>query len=1076
MKRLVEYFVKYPIWANAIIATVLLFGLGAFFFQLNKSFFPERELGSISVSVFLPGAAPEEMEEGVTIKIEEAIKGIEGIDEVRSTSSENNATINISLFKDYDAESVLTEVKNAVDQINSFPVSAERPIIFEVEPRSRAANLLLSGDVELKTLKDFAEKIESELLASGEISKVDINGYPDLEVSIEVTEERLRRFGLTFDQVANAVRNNNRDISAGSIKSTEEEILIRSRAKTTDAGYIGDIVLRANPDGSKLLLRDVAQIKEQFADTPNELYVNGKRAVSFGINKLPEEDLEAISEFVNGYVAEFNERYPGLNLLVSFDYFGLLDQRLNMLLSNGGFGLLLVLICLGMFLSLRLSFWVAWGIPASFLGMFFIGSLLGITINMISLFGMILVVGILVDDGIVIAENIFSHFEAGKSPQQAAVDGTMEVLPSVFTSVMTTIVAFIPLFYLEGFEFFEEMAIVVILSLAISLVEAFFVLPAHLGTAKVLKRREESNRIRGYLDDFINFLRHKVYGRALRHILQFRYVYVTTPLAFIFIIVGLVQGGLIKTTFFPPIAFDSFNVDVAFKAGTREDKVEDVLRKANEEVWKLNEEIKEEFQDSVDYISFALINMGRTSDGSEAGTHAGNLEVLLKDMDDRKWISSFEIANRLRRKLGSVPEAEKFQVAGRNRFGKPVSISLFSKNPEALLNAKEDLKKELNDFAVLKDVTDNAKLGRRELQIDLLPQAYFLGLTHQEITKQVRQGFFGEEVQRLQKGVDEMRVWVRYPESGRSSLGELEDVKIKVGNGGSYPINQLVDYKIERGIVDIKHYNGATEIIVEAELENENAAVPEILERVSNDIMPRLQAKYPSLEFDFGGQQKRSEKSMASFRQLIVPLLFVIILMLTLTFRSFSQAMLIMLMVPVGIACAVLGHGIEGKPVSLLSIWGVLALSGVIINDAVVLVAKYNGFLKQGISMKEAAYQAGVARFRPILLTSLTTVAGLFPLIREKSFQAQFLIPMGISVAYGVLFGTLFILLTFPVAITVLNDVRRGIKWLKGAIAAVWSGDYGALKVPTREEVEPAVIEVGRLRKQQDAQTPQPVS
>ncbi len=1062
MRKAVEFFVKYPIWANSIIAAVVLFGGIAFFVKLKKSFFPERDPSSISIAVAMPGAAPEEMEEGVSIKIEEALKGMEGIDEINSTSSENTATVTINLLKGFDPDLVLSEVKNAVDGISSFPVSAERPIITKVKPRSMAVSMSLSGDVDLKTLKQFAERIESDLLASGVMSQVAVSGYPSLEISIEVSESQLSRHGLDFTQVAAAVRNNNRDISAGSIKARDEEILIRSRAQTKDADRIGDIVLRASPDGTKLYLRDVATVKEQFADVPNKLFVNGKRAVSFTVNKLPEEDLEQITNFTKAYIADFNNRSEGVSLIIRFDFMGLLQERLDMLLNNGAVGLGLVVVVLGLFLSVRVSFWVAAGIPISFLGMLFLGTFLGVTINMISLFGMILVVGILVDDGIVIAENIFSHFEKGKSPFQAAVDGTVEVMPAVFTSVLTTIVAFVPLFFLDGFEFYQEMAIVVIVCLAFSLVEAFFVLPAHMASPAILSRKKE-NKVRRILERSINFMRVKVYGKALAHILNYRYIYLAIPFAFIMVINGLMKGGIINTTFFPRIPFDSFQVDLAFKAGTREAMTQEYLTDIDRKIWEVNQEAKAEFGETEDFVSNTFLNVGRTSDGLENGGHAGNINVNLQGLDNRRYISSFEIANRVRSKIGDIPEAEKLTVGGRDRWGKPVSISLFSKNNDELNSAKEDLKQALKNFPILKDINDNMRLGSRELQLELKPKAYFLGLTHSDITTQIRQGFFGEEVQRLQKGPDEVRVWVRYPEKDRFTVGQLEQMKVKTIAGQEIPISEVAYYSVGRGLVDIKRYNGAREVVVDAELEDPFAPVPEIIEKINQDIIPVLKAKYPGIDVAYGGQQRNSTRSLNSFMAVFPGLVFIMILLVALTFRSFSQAFLIFSMIPIALACAVLGHGIEGKPVSLLSLWGMLALSGVIINDSVVLLDKFNRNMKEGMPLVKAVFDAGLSRFRPILLTSATTVAGLYPLIMEKSFQAQFLIPMAVSMAYGVLFGTLFCLLFFPVFIVVVNDLRRAASWAVSYLACLWSGSYGSLEYPLPEIVEPAIREKKRI-------------
>ncbi|MGF1532455.1 MAG: efflux RND transporter permease subunit [Bernardetiaceae bacterium] len=1108
MRKVVEFFVKFPIWANAILLTFVLFGAMAWMVELKKSFFPEIEPSVINVNVVLPGAAPEEMEEGVTIKIEEAIRSIEGIDEVTSNSSENLSAVTIKLFKDYDPDEVLMEVKNAIDRINSFPVSAERPVVSKARPRSRGVNMAVFGDVDLKILKQFAEKIEDDLLSSGVISQVLINGYPELEISIEVPEATLSRYGLTFSQVAAAVRNNNRDISAGSIKARDEEILIRSRAKEKIADKIGDIVLLANTDGSKVFLRDIATVREQFSDTPDEVYINGKRGVFMEVTKLPEEDLQQISEYVQAYTQTFNQSNDAVQLEIIFDSMMMLEQRLNMLLSNGIVGLILVVITLGVFLNIRLSFWVALGIPISFFGMFLVTSLIGITINMLSLFGMILVVGILVDDGIVIAENIFAHLEQGKSPIKAAIDGTMEVMGAVFTSVLTTVMAFVPLLMLESFEFLVEMAIVVMTCLLLSLIEAFFVLPAHL----VIKEKSKPSRFRQVVNGGVDFLRYRVYGTMLEHILNWRYVYVAMPVVFVMIVLGLMKGDMIRSVFFPNVPFDQFEVNIAFTPGTREDKVIAYLKRFDSLTWVLNDQLKAEFADSVDYIGVTATVLGSTSGGiGETGSHAGHVRILPKDMDNREHISTFEISNRLAKLIGPIPEAEKFQVGGSNRFGKPVSLSLLSNDAQQLEQAKEDLKAELEKYPNLKNVADNNKVGRRELQIELLPQAYFLGLDHNTITQQIRQGFFGEEVQRLQKGTDEVRVWVRYPESDRKSLGQLEEMKIRSANGKAYPLSELITYSSERGLVNIRHYDGKREVVVDADFKDPNDSPQGILDALEADFFPAFLAKYPSIEIRQGGQAQRSQKSFASFQRIFPPIIFTIILLLSLTFRSLSQALMIMLMIPVGIFCGIFGHGVESvigsipRPVSLLSLWGMLALGGVIINDAVVFLEKFNINLRNGKSVREATMEAGISRFRPILLTSITTVAGLYPLIKETSFQAQFLIPMAISVAYGVLFGTFFILTCFPALIMVVNDLRRMIAyllrisfaeadrfggmghllselvneykvflpltflpvfvaWLFFFILALVSGSFRDVSYPLGVEVEPSVRERARLK------------
>lgn len=1046
MKNIITPFVKYPFYANIIIAFIIIIG-GFSLMSMKKSFFPETKSRIIIVTVAYPGASPKEMEEGITTRIEEAVRGIVGIKEMNSTSSENFTRVNIETTGEYDLDETLMEVKNAVDGISSFPSAAEKPIVFKRRSRTQAAYIALSGDVELQTLKKYAQEIEEDFLASGIISKISINGYPALEISVEITEEDLLRYNLTFDIIAGAIAANNNDVAAGQIKSEDEEILIRSRNRSVNPNIIGEIILRANDDGSFLRIRDIANVKTKFADVSSNALVNGKQGIFFFVEKLGNEDLEEISNYINNYVEEFNERYSFIRLDITFDFNSLLNSRLNLLINNGGMGLLLVIISLAFFLSFRLSLWVAWGIPASFLAMFIVANLSGVTINMISLFGMILVIGILVDDGIVIAENIFTHFEMGKSPKRAAIDGALEVFPAVLTSVTTTIIAFTPLLLLEGrMEMLYEMAFIVVFSLGFSLIEAFLVLPAHLSSPHILRKNEnkKSGGVRAKLDKVIYVLRDVIYKNILSSVIKWRWITVTIPIALILLTFGMIEGTLIRTTFFPAIAFDMFAVNVAFTPGSGEKQTAEFLEKFDKIVWEVNDELQEEFSDTNTFITFTFRSIGSAFDGQENGAHAGNVNILMRDMEGAP-LSTFEIAARVRDKIGEVPEASKLTVGGRNRFGSPVSISLLSKNLEELNSAKEMLLTNLNNMSELDNITDNNSQGKQEIQIKLKPKAYFLGLSQSEIAKQVRQGFYGGQVQRLQQGKDELRVWVRYPKQDRLNIGQFEDMKIKTSRG-EFPLSELVTYSLERGPVNIQRYNGSRDARIDADLLDPYAPVPPILEFIEDEIMPDIKAHHPGVRVVYKGQAQDSAESVGQIVSLFSVAFAIIILILIVHFKSFSHMVLIIMMIPMSFLGAAWGHGIHGQPISILSAWGMVALSGVIINDAVVFLAKFNQLLLEGNKVRDAAFQAGMARFRAIMLTTLTTTLGLFPIILETSFQAQFLIPMAISLAYGVLFGTGFILAFFPVLLLTLNDIK------------VWSYKFWHGKEISSEDVEPAII------------------
>ncbi|MCG8696520.1 MAG: efflux RND transporter permease subunit, partial [Bacteroidales bacterium] len=694
MRKVIAAFIKYPFYSNIIIVILVVAGTFSTM-NMKQSFFPETKSRDIVVTVFYPGASPKEMEEGITTRVEEAVRSIVGLKEINSTSSENFSRVTITTTGEYDLDATLQEVKNAVDGISSFPSAAERPIVYKQRNMTGALFMGLAGEgVDMMTLKKYATDIEDDLRTSGIITQVSISGIPNIEISVEISEMNLQRYGLTMDEVSRAIALNNADISAGVIKSSEEEILIRSRHRSVDPNKIGNIVLRANPDGSLVRIKDVANVKLKFEDVPNYTLMNDMQSVFFQVNKLNEEDLKDITKFCMDYAEKFNQENDRVKLYVTFNFLKLLKARLMLLIKNGLIGLVLVLATLGLFLNLRLSFWVAWGIPASFLGMFMVASLMGITINMITLFAMILVIGILVDDGIVIAENIYAHFEQGKSPQRAALDGTMEVLPAVTTSILTTVIAFSPLLLVKegGFEFMFEMAIVVIFSLLMSLLEAFFVLPAHVGKASILskvKSRDMKRKsFRQKMDGYIDVARNKVYAWLLKRILRWRWVYVFVPVGLLIITIGLVGGGVIKVTPFPAIPFEFFQVNMAFTPGSGEQKTMEYLKRVEDSIWVLNDElmaeqIKMDDEDTIPFITYSFVGVGNAFQGVEIGSHAGNIFVQLRDLENT-GLSSFDIVARLQKKVGPIPETEKFTIGGGNRFGKAVSLSLLGKDIDEL--------------------------------------------------------------------------------------------------------------------------------------------------------------------------------------------------------------------------------------------------------------------------------------------------------------------------------------------------------------------------------------------------------
>lgn len=1023
MKTVIEFFVKYKVWTNVVLFSVVGFGI-LFFYNMRYSSFPEIPPDVISIQVVYPGASPEEVEEGVVLKIEENIDGIEGIERITSTSRENFGTVTVELIKDTDLEKALNDVKNAVDRINSFPVGAEKPIIFEQKFRTRAVSIVLFGETDLFNLKYIAEQFRDKLLATEAISQVDISGVPKIEFSIEVSEETLRKYGLTFDQLSRVVGSTNINISGGKFDTNDEEILIRAYGKSYYANELANLVVRGNSDGSLIYLKDIAQIKERWEDVPDKSYYNGRPAVIINIDKTDQEDILKVALAAKQIVNEFNQTATEIEALVIDDNTVSLTQRIDLLVNNGILGLILVMITLGFFLNLRLSFWVAIGIPFSFAGMFIIAALSGLTINVISLFGMIIVVGILVDDGIVVGENIYAHYEKGKPALEAAIIGTKEMVGPVFTSVLTTIIAFLPFFFLDGFlgKFIWHMALVVIAALAFSLIEAFLILPAHLAHSKGLHAHNEDSPIRKKIESFINYITYKLYAPSLRYAIEHKWITVVLPISLVFLTVGLLRGGFIGVTFFPFIDGDNFPINVSLVAGRQEEDTDAILKDIETAAWEINEELKSERVDNKDVVLGIKRDIG-TNDFGESGSNAGKLTVYLLPGEERN-LDSYLIANRVREKVGVIPEAQNTSFGRTGFFGKPVSISILGSNLNQLNKAKDMLVRELENFSTLKDVTESNQEGRRELNIKLKPAAYSLGLTLRDVAGQVRQGFFGQEVQRIQRRRDEIKVWVRYTDKDRTSVGFLDQMRIKTASGAEYPFSEIAEYNIERGITSINRLDRQRELKVEADLADQNASVPDVLSKIQTDIIPNLYAQFGDVSFSFEGQSRSQDKVTASMRRAFPIALVAMFIVIVLVFRSYLQAGLVFSLIPLAILGAAWGHGFMGIKLNTLSIYGLIALTGIIVNDSIVFIDQINRNLKSLMPIKEAIFEAGIARLRPILLTTLTTAVGLGPIILETSRQAQFLIPMAVSVAFGLIFGTFILLIVLPAGFLVLNKLR----------------------------------------------------
>lgn len=1059
MKKVINYFIRYHVAVNVVILAFILFGtLGVT--SLKSSFFPLTESHIVQISVAYPGASPQEIEEGVVLKIEDNLKGLAGVERVTSVSRENSGSITVEVEKERDIDFMLLQVKNAVDRVPSFPTGMEPLVVAKQEQIRSTINFGLSGDnIPLLSLKKIARQVENDIRAMEGISQIEITGYPEEEIEIAVEESKLLAYKLSFTAVAQAVAQANIIVTGGRLKTDAEEFLIRANNKSYYADELTQIIVASQPDGTLIRLGDIAEVRDRFSETPNASFINGNLAVNVRVSSTNTEDLLSTADQIKAYIKTFNQSRENLQIEILSDQSITLEERTKLLIENALQGMLLVLIFLSLFLNTRLAFWVAFGLPIAFLGMFIFAPIFNVTINVLSLFGMIIVIGILVDDGIVIAENIYQHYEKGKSPYRAALDGILEVIPPVVSAIITTVLAFSLFLFLDSRigEFFSEVSIVVILTLVISLVEALIILPAHLAHSKALsKERKEPKtlvakafsklRVINKLgDQMMQYMRDKLYSPLFEFTLKNRLLTMALFLAALFLTVGSIGGGVVRTSFFPNLASDRVQVTLTMPNGTNERITDSIISIIEQKSQILEQEFNEKYLAGTGKTLF--INTIKTLGN---GSSRANLTLNMLPGEERpNSIRANTVSSRLAELVGPVIGAESLVFgSGSNFGGSPVSVSLLSNNIEELKAAKNELKQILISNALLKDVTDNDPAGIKEITIQLKDNGYALGLDLQYIISQVRSGFFGVQAQRFQRGQDEIRVWVRYNKEDRSSITQLEDMKINLPNGERVPLKEIAYYSIERGEVLINHLDGRREIQISADLKDaQNTSATDIMSDLQLNIVPQIQAKYPTISASYEGQNREASKLSASLATAGIPILILIYMTIAFTFRSFSQPILLILLVPLSITGVAWGHWIHNFPLNILSILGIIALIGIMVNDGLVLIGKFNNNLREGLTFDEALLNAGKSRFRAIFLTSITTVAGLAPLLLEKSRQAQFLKPMAISVSYGIAFATLLTLIVLPVFLSYSNQIKVYLKWLSSG------------KFPSKEAVERVITE-----------------
>ena len=976
------------------------------------------------------------------------MRGLEGVRRVRSMAAEGMGVVSIQLERGTDMDKLLDDIKNEIDRIDTFPAEVEEPVIKELTRRQQAIDVVLYGDVEEKALKVAAERVRDDLRSSGVISQVELKGVRVDEIAIEVSEEALRRYGLTFAQVADAVRRTSIDLPAGSVESEDGAILLRTQGLMRVGREYEEVVVLTRPDGTALKLKDVATVVDGFEDTDLVSRFNGQPAAVVQVYRIGDQNVLDISAYVHQYVEDKRPTLPaGIHIGYARDEARVLRGRIDLLLRNALLGLVLVFICLSFFLDLRLAFWVMMGIPISFLGAFVLMQPFDASINMLALFAFIVALGIVVDDAIIVGENIFSHRVQGKSFGRAAIDGALEVGTPVVFSIMTSIAAFMPLFFVEGMmgKFTSIVPVIVISVLLLSLIESLFILPAHLaskgdGPVSRLFRRVFIRPLEWHarvvvFDRGLQYVIRNAYQPTLRLALAHPISSTALALSLMLCTAGLIAGGHIKFVLMPDVGADWVTISVHMPEGTTATQTAKVVQHIEQQAIVLRDQLDAEREDgdSIYRSFFTYIGDQPTAQrtafaatpGASGQGHLAEVTVVLQPAEERD-LDSAEIEARLRQLVGEVPGPESI-VFSSSLFsaGNPIEVELASDNFDQLLLAVDRLKGKVAEYAGTGDIQDSFKEGKLEMKLQLKPQARTLGLTLADLARQVRQGFYGDQALRFQRGSDDVRVMVRYPKDERRNLGDVRSMRIRTPSGAEVPFAEVATVTIGHASAAIQRTDGQRVVRVSASVEDQVANADEINRDLEAFFLPALVQDYPGLRYSFGGEQRERDDSLQSLLFNFIIALAAIYVLLAVPFKSYTQPLVVMSAIPFGIIGAVWGHLLMGIDLALLSLFGIVALSGVVVNDSLVLLTFYNQMRREGSSHEEALVSAGAARFRPILLTSLTTFFGLLPMILEKSLQAQFLIPMAVSLGFGILFATFIILLGVPVGMRMLVGVQE---------------------------------------------------
>ncbi len=1010
---------------NSVPANILMIILiGGGFFAASKvkqEFLPEAQLDMVTVGVSYPGASPDEVEQGILLVLEEAMRGIDGVKKVTATANEGHGAVLVEVLPSHEVNSVTDDIRTEVDRIRTFPLDAEEPTIRALRIKKSVLDVIVAANASEEVLREITEQVRDRLLSAEGITQIEISNVRRHEVSIEIQQNKLRELNLSLKEVSDIIARSSVDLPGGGMKTSGGEILVRVKDRRNLGREFAQIPIVTSQDGTRLLLEDIAQIHDGFDESDRYAFYNGKPSMRLTVYRVGKETPLSVEEVVLKVLDELRSTMPeGLEFTIwnnSAEHF---RGRMGLLLKNGVLGLVLVFVMLGLFLEMRLAFWVMLGIPISFLGTFLFMGSMGVSLNMITMFAFLIALGIVVDDAIVVGENVYHLHQDGMPFLQAAIVGTRQIAVPVTFSILTNIVAFMPLYFVPGVmgKFFRVIPLVVCTTFIISLVEALYILPAHLAHQKDKEHRGRLHRLQQRFSlRFSRFVR-EVYGPLLERALRLRYITLSIGLVILIITLGYVKSGRMGFEMFPSVESDiaSCRYTLPFGAPVEKNKeIHDRLIAAGDQILaEIEVESGKPFAKGV---------------RSSINAHRGKIDYELLDPNHRP-VSTQEFIDRWREAAGEISGLE--NLTFRNSQGGPggassaLTVELSHRNLDVLEQASEDLAESLRSFPMVRDIDNGFSNGKPQIDFSITPAGRSLGLTSSEIARQVRNSYYGSEAIRQQRGRNEIRVMVRLPKAERDTEFSLEEMIVRTPSGTEVPLREVVETKRGRAFTSITRRDGRRVISVSAGI-NPREQTPQILAVLKADLMPALLQKYGGLSYSFEGKQADERESVEGLISGLLVALLLIYVLLAIPFKSYTQPLIIMISVPFGVIGAVIGHLLLGYSLSLLSLFGIVALTGVVVNDSLVFIDFANQRRRAGAKMHDAVVAAGIQRFRPIILTTLTTFFGLMPMITETSLQARFLIPMAISLGFGILFATGITLLLIPALIMILEDF--GMLW-----------------------------------------------